>query len=447
MYHFGGQAVARGCNTRRQPRRFSTRMPWSGLRRVWGFMFRRVATLACAAFAGCRIRRSVGLSSVPPQRSPPAPTCTSSAPRAPGSARPPRWLRTTEWAGWSTSRCSELSAQVQQDGRTMTAEAVEYPAVAAPGEDGGVGEWLGFIGSVDAGSAALGKQYEGFVQRCPASKVVLAGYSQGAMVVHRNLEALQASPNLAAVLLVADGDRLPEDPTLNLGTASGIPERGKGAAQDWPILAHAPGPLPPAIGARTISVCNLGDAVCDYNPDDEETRRPTRGAWPSTPATARPRAWTGRPRCTSCSARRRRRPRRSRSFRSRSFRSARAHRRRRGPSDPQPPPRLNKPIPTVMMLQAPNVSDTIVSGRQPRAPSRSVDPPHCPIPLCHRPTRPHDLPSRHCRYAAVLWRSAAILDSAKIARPRTVIHICTADQTPWTTARRYGSKVPDLALI
>ena len=81
----------------------------------------------------------------------------------------------------------ELSAEVQKDGRTLTAEAVEYPAVEAPGEEGGVGEWLGFIGSVDAGSAALGKQYEGFVQRCPASKVVLAGYSQGAMVVHRNL--------------------------------------------------------------------------------------------------------------------------------------------------------------------------------------------------------------------------------------------------------------------
>ena len=44
-------------------------------------------------------------------------------------------------------------------------------------------------------------------QQCPTSKVVLAGYSQGAMVVHRNLQALAASPNLAAVLLVADGDR------------------------------------------------------------------------------------------------------------------------------------------------------------------------------------------------------------------------------------------------
>ena len=115
--------------------------------------------------------------------------------------------------------------------------------------------------------------------------MVLAGYSQGAMVVHRNLQALAASPNLAAVLLVADGDRLPEDPTLNLGTASGIPERGKGVAQDWPILAHAPAVLPPAIGARTISVCDLGDAVCDYDPDADDSKAAYARRVPSTPAT------------------------------------------------------------------------------------------------------------------------------------------------------------------
>jgi hypothetical protein len=92
------------------------------------------------------------------------------------------------------------------------------------------------------------------------------------MVVHRNLQALAASPNLAAVLLIADGDRRPDDPTLNLGTASGIPERGKGVAQDWPILAHAPAPLAPEIAARTISVCDLNDAVCDYNEDADDSK-------------------------------------------------------------------------------------------------------------------------------------------------------------------------------
>jgi Cutinase len=163
-----------------------------------------------------------------------------------------------------------LKQLVEQDGRTITAEAVEYPAIEVP-EDGGVLDWANFMGSVDTGAAALGKQYEAFVQQCPTSKVVLAGYSQGAMVVHRNLQALSASPNLATVLLVADGDRRPDDPTLNLGTASGIPERGKGVAQDWPILAHAPAVLPADIGARTISVCDLGDAVCDPDPDADKT--------------------------------------------------------------------------------------------------------------------------------------------------------------------------------
>jgi hypothetical protein len=167
---------------------------------------------------------------------------------------------------------AELSTELQRDGRTLTAEAVDYPAVPVPDEDGGVGQWLGFMGSVDEGTAALANQYNAFVGQCPTSKVVLAGYSQGAMVVHRNLQALAASPNLAAVLLVADGDRRPEDPTFNLGTASGIPERGKGVAQDWPILAHAPAALDPAIGARTISVCNLNDEVCDYNEDADDSK-------------------------------------------------------------------------------------------------------------------------------------------------------------------------------
>jgi Cutinase len=166
----------------------------------------------------------------------------------------------------------DLSSQLQHDGRTITAEAVDYPAVPVPDQDGGAGEWLGFMGSVDAGTKALGEQYASFVQQCPTSKVVLAGYSQGAMIVHRNLQALAASPNVAAVLLIADGDRRPEDPTLNLGTASGIPGRGKGVAQDWPILAHAPAPLAPEIAARTISVCDLNDAVCDYHEDADVSK-------------------------------------------------------------------------------------------------------------------------------------------------------------------------------
>jgi hypothetical protein len=163
----------------------------------------------------------------------------------------------------------DLAQQVQRDGRTITAEAVDYPAKAVPA-DGDLLGWAGFMSSVDAGTAALGAQYASFAQRCPASKVVLAGYSQGAMVVHRNLQALADSPNVAAALLVADGDRLPGDNVITMGSVSATPGKGKGVAQDWPILAHAPAKLPLTIGSRTISVCDRGDAVCDYDSDSEQ---------------------------------------------------------------------------------------------------------------------------------------------------------------------------------
>jgi len=168
----------------------------------------------------------------------------------------------------------DLAQKVQRAGRTITAEAVDYPAKAVPPEGGCLG-WVGFMSSVDAGTAALGTQYASFAQRCPASKVVLAGYSQGAMVVHRNLQVLADRSNVAAALLVADGDRLPNDNVITMGSVTATPGKGKGVAQDWPILAHAPATLPLAIGSRTISVCDRGDAVCDY---DSESGKVTPAA-------------------------------------------------------------------------------------------------------------------------------------------------------------------------
>ena len=162
-----------------------------------------------------------------------------------------------------------LQQQLAAEGRTITAEAVDYPAKDVP-PDAGVGDWLDYMGSVDAGTNALGAQYAAFTAQCPTTKVVLAGYSQGAMAVHRNLVNIGADPNLAAALLIADGDRHPDDTTVNIGSASPDPEKTGGAAQDWPILAHAPAPLPANIGVRTISVCDAGDAVCDYDPDADE---------------------------------------------------------------------------------------------------------------------------------------------------------------------------------
>lgn len=159
----------------------------------------------------------------------------------------------------------ELRTDLMASGKTMTAEAVVYPAAPVPLE-GGIGGWMNFMDSVEAGTDATAEQFAAFTAKCPDTKVVLAGYSQGAMVIHRNLEDLADDPHVAAALLIADGDRLPVDTTINLGSTAVVPSAGKGVAQEHSFLASAPtSTLPPEMGARTVSVCDVGDPVCDYD--------------------------------------------------------------------------------------------------------------------------------------------------------------------------------------
>ena len=161
----------------------------------------------------------------------------------------------------------QLQADLAASGRTITAEAVQYPAAPVPLE-GGLGGWVDFMDSVKEGTEAAGKQFTAFTEQCPDTMVVLAGYSQGAMVIHRNLEDLADDPHVAAALLIADGDRLPADTTINMGSTAIVPNVGKGVAQEHSFLASAPtSKLPPVLGARTVSVCDVGDPVCDYDAD------------------------------------------------------------------------------------------------------------------------------------------------------------------------------------
>ena len=185
----------------------------------------------------------------------------------------------------------QLKAQLAADGHTIDAEAVQYPAAPVPLE-GGISGWLGFLGSVGDGTDATAEQYQAYTERCPDSKVVLAGYSQGAMVVHRNLYKLADDPHLAAALLIADGDRLPIDTTIKLGSTAVTSGIGEGVAQEHSFLAKTnTSPLPPAIGTRTISVCDVGDPVCDYDPDAKVTPAAIAIHTAYTPALGGPHAW------------------------------------------------------------------------------------------------------------------------------------------------------------
>lgn len=163
----------------------------------------------------------------------------------------------------------QLQSALAAGGRTMTAEAVQYPAAPVPA-DGGLRGWMNFMDSVHAGTEAAADQLKAFSAQCPATKVVLAGYSQGAMVIHRNLHDLADDPQVVAALLVADGDRLPADTTIDMGSAALAPGLGQGVAQEHSFLAGTnTSKLPASVGARTVSVCDVGDPVCDSVPDQD----------------------------------------------------------------------------------------------------------------------------------------------------------------------------------
>ncbi len=104
-------------------------------------------------------------------------------------------------------------------------------------------------------------------ERCPGQQLVLAGYSQGAMAVHRALLGLAGRPavlrRVSSVVLVGDGDRrrwtaapwIVGAPRA-LRSGQGVVPRYLQAVGDVPT-----GPMPAALW----QVCTRGDLVCDLS--------------------------------------------------------------------------------------------------------------------------------------------------------------------------------------
>lgn len=128
---------------------------------------------------------------------------------------------------------------------------------------------------------------------CPTEKLVLSGYSQGALVIHIALLELNHSDpsaldstHIAAVLMIADPAKVggaaeetwqADDQLAGAGVqnADGI----------WTKLPGLPdvdkGPLPSSVVGRTLAICHNHDIVCapggqsnftqhtDYNASEE----------------------------------------------------------------------------------------------------------------------------------------------------------------------------------
>jgi hypothetical protein len=123
-----------------------------------------------------------------------------------------------------------------------------------------------FLASINTGVNQTVNYAEWAQQTCHNSKIIMVGYSQGAIVVHR-AELLLKSRDRAAynliigTVLVADGARVPNTKSREFGTS---PARGEGI-EDWIFsvlglgLPFADMPFP----GRTANICNNSDVVCD----------------------------------------------------------------------------------------------------------------------------------------------------------------------------------------
>jgi hypothetical protein len=105
---------------------------------------------------------------------------------------------------------------------------------------------------------------------CPEPKVVLAGYSQGALVVHLTLLAFDVAQvvDLEAVILIADPAKVANDQNTlweaeltpagsGVSNAEGVWTKGSGYG-----YAAATGPIPTYIRNATIEICHDNDIVC-----------------------------------------------------------------------------------------------------------------------------------------------------------------------------------------
>ncbi|SOD73576.1 parallel beta helix pectate lyase-like protein [Jatrophihabitans sp. GAS493] len=107
---------------------------------------------------------------------------------------------------------------------------------------------------------------------CPTEKIVLSGYSQGALVIHIALRDLASSgspsisaTHLAAVALIADPAKVANGGEYTLEEFD--KEAGSGIAKAEGIWTKFPldsdvGPLPPSVTGRTIAMCRNHDPVC-----------------------------------------------------------------------------------------------------------------------------------------------------------------------------------------
>lgn len=144
----------------------------------------------------------------------------------------------------------KLETQLGKENKTISLHATQYPAVSL---QTGFNNPKLFIDSIKKGADNMNMQAAGIAKSCPKTKIILAGFSQGAMVVHE--ASINPIRNIVGLLLIANGYRSVGDKTIFKGTGSPLNQG----------LAHGLIPTPKPLNGNpaSVTVCVIKDIVCD----------------------------------------------------------------------------------------------------------------------------------------------------------------------------------------
>jgi hypothetical protein len=130
-----------------------------------------------------------------------------------------------------------------------------------------------YFGDLAAGVSATMTSLADRARTCPHQPVVLAGYSQGAMVMHRVLHELGDTKSgrailarIAAAVLIGDGDQVPGDREVRFGSAAAS---ARGIGQALRTVSHSSkAKFTTSVGSRVLRVCTNHDIVCGWTDTD-----------------------------------------------------------------------------------------------------------------------------------------------------------------------------------
>lgn len=158
-----------------------------------------------------------------------------------------------------------MSNTLSQQGRSMFTGSVNYPArdflptaIFDP-----ISYYNGVYDGVDELQANLLAYSK--VRECQHQRIVIAGYSQGAMVIHRALRLMLRGAwedifkRLDGVLLIADADRVPGDNVTYFGGAT---TDTHGISQEYLLQTKDTSRFPAAMKSKVMSVCIPLDPIC-----------------------------------------------------------------------------------------------------------------------------------------------------------------------------------------